>query len=60
MLKKAKNDGKPIFLSIGFSTCHWCHQRRKESFEDVETAQIINRNFIPINVHREERPDRSL
>ena len=55
--KKARNDGKPIFLSIGYSTCHWCHQMRRESFEDESTAAFINRNFIPIKVDREERPE---
>lgn len=54
---KAKNDGKPIFLSIGYSTCHWCHNMRKESFEDEKTAAFINKNFIPIKVDREERPE---
>jgi len=56
-LKKAKNDGKPIFLSIGYSTCHWCHQLARESFEDETIAAIINKNFIPIKVDREERPE---
>ncbi len=56
-LRKAKNDGKPILLSIGYSTCHWCHQMARESFEDPETAAIINKNFIPIKVDREERPE---
>ncbi len=56
-LKKAKNDNKPIFLSIGYSTCHWCHRMREESFEDQKTASFINKNFIPIKVDREERPE---
>ncbi len=56
-LAKAKNDNKPIFLSIGYSTCHWCHVMRKESFEDERTASFINRHFIPIKVDREERPE---
>jgi uncharacterized protein len=56
-LTKAKNDNKPIFLSIGYSTCHWCHQMRKETFEDERTAAFINKNFIPIKVDREERPE---
>jgi uncharacterized protein YyaL (SSP411 family) len=56
-LRKARNDGKPIFLSIGYSTCHWCHQMARESFEDPATAAIINKNFIPIKVDREERPE---
>ncbi|MDG6990777.1 MAG: thioredoxin domain-containing protein [Nitrososphaerota archaeon] len=54
---KAKNDGKPIFLSIGYSTCHWCHVMRRESFEDSKTAAFINKNFIPVKVDREERPE---
>jgi uncharacterized protein YyaL (SSP411 family) len=56
-LKKAKNDNKPIFLSIGYSTCHWCHVQEKESFEDEKIASLINKNFIPIKVDREERPE---
>jgi uncharacterized protein YyaL (SSP411 family) len=56
-LSKAKNDNKPIFLSIGYSTCHWCHQMRKESFEDERVAAFINKNFIPIKVDREEMPE---
>ncbi|MDA4120847.1 MAG: thioredoxin domain-containing protein, partial [Thaumarchaeota archaeon] len=56
-LRKAKNDNKPIFLSIGYSTCHWCHVMAHESFEDEGTAALINRNFIPIKVDREERPE---
>ncbi|MDG7006859.1 MAG: thioredoxin domain-containing protein [Nitrososphaerota archaeon] len=55
--EKAKNDGKPILLSIGYSTCHWCHQMRKESFENQKTAAFINEHFIPIKVDREERPE---
>ena len=46
-LAKAKNDGKPIFLSIGYASCHWCHQLAKESFEDLDTAALLNKNFIP-------------
>jgi uncharacterized protein len=55
--EKAKIEDKPIFLSIGYSTCHWCHVMEKESFEDEEVAKILNENFIPIKVDREERPD---
>ncbi len=55
--RKAKNDGKPIFLSIGYSTCHWCHQFARESFEDEKTSALINKNFIPIKVDREEMPE---
>ncbi len=56
-LNKAKKEDKPIFLSIGYSTCHWCHVMERESFEDQEVAEIMNNNFIPIKVDREERPD---
>jgi uncharacterized protein YyaL (SSP411 family) len=55
--KKAMAEDKPIFLSIGYSTCHWCHVMEKESFEDTETATLINDAFIAIKVDREERPD---
>ena len=54
---KAKKEDKPIFLSIGYSTCHWCHVMAHESFEDTEVARIMNDNFIAIKVDREERPD---
>jgi uncharacterized protein YyaL (SSP411 family) len=56
-LQKAKNSDKPIFLSIGYSACHWCHVMAHESFEDIEIAKIMNENFINIKVDREERPD---
>lgn len=55
--EKAKEENKPIFLSIGYSTCHWCHVMERESFEDQEVAGILNKNFISIKVDREERPD---
>ncbi len=55
--EKAKSEDKPIFLSIGYSTCHWCHVMAHESFEDESTAEILNKNFISIKVDREERPD---
>ena len=55
--EKAKKEDKPIFLSIGYSTCHWCHVMEKESFEDPEVAKLINEVFVPIKVDREERPD---
>ncbi len=48
---------KPILLSVGYSACHWCHRLREESFEDEDTASLINRNFVSIKVDREERPD---
>ena len=53
----AKEEDKPIFLSIGYSTCHWCHVMAHESFEDTTVAEILNKNFISIKVDREERPD---
>lgn len=55
--EKAKNENKPIFLSIGYSTCHWCHVMAHESFEDNRTANILNDYFVSIKVDREERPD---
>nr|MDQ2660085.1 thioredoxin domain-containing protein [Verrucomicrobiota bacterium] len=54
---KARVENKPIFLSIGYSTCHWCHVMAHESFEDAATAEIMNREFVNIKVDREERPD---
>jgi uncharacterized protein len=54
---KAKRENKPIFLSIGYSTCHWCHVMEKESFEDEEVAGLMNDAFVSIKVDREERPD---
>jgi len=56
-LKKAKDENKPIFLSIGYSSCHWCHVMAHESFENEDIAKIMNENFINIKVDREERPD---
>ncbi|MGH9402376.1 MAG: thioredoxin domain-containing protein [Terriglobia bacterium] len=53
----ARRENKPIFLSIGYSTCHWCHVMERESFEDSEVAAAMNEAFIPIKVDREERPD---
>lgn len=54
---RAKNEDKPIFLSIGYATCHWCHVMEHESFEDAEVAQILNNNFVSIKIDREELPD---
>ncbi len=54
---KARREDKPIFLSIGYSTCHWCHVMEKESFEDPRVANLLNETFICIKVDREERPD---
>jgi hypothetical protein len=56
-LAKAKTEDKPILLSIGYSACHWCHVMAHESFEDEETAKLMNENFVNIKVDREERPD---
>ncbi|MGP8152791.1 MAG: thioredoxin domain-containing protein [Smithella sp.] len=55
--EKAKQEDKPIFLSIGYSTCHWCHVMERESFEDEEAAGLLNNTFVNIKVDREERPD---
>lgn len=55
--QKAKEEDKPIFLSIGYATCHWCHIMAHESFEDEEVARILNKDYISIKVDREERPD---
>ncbi len=54
---KARMEDKPIFLSIGYSTCHWCHVMERESFEDSRTAALMNEVFVSIKVDREERPD---
>lgn len=54
---KARLEDKPIFLSVGYATCHWCHVMERESFEDPEVAALINQNFVPIKVDREELPD---
>jgi len=55
--EKARREHKPIFLSIGYSTCHWCHVMARESFENEDVARILNRLFVSIKVDREERPD---
>ncbi|MEX0821288.1 MAG: thioredoxin domain-containing protein, partial [Rhodothermales bacterium] len=55
--EKAREEDRPIFLSIGYSTCHWCHVMEHESFEDEEVAALMNEAFVPIKVDREERPD---
>jgi uncharacterized protein YyaL (SSP411 family) len=54
---KARRENKPVFLSVGYSTCHWCHVMAHESFESEEVAAIMNREFVNIKVDREERPD---
>ena len=56
-LRRAKKENKPIFLSIGYSACHWCHVMERESFEDHEVAKVLNASFVSIKVDREERPD---
>jgi uncharacterized protein len=55
--QKAADEDKPIFLSIGYATCHWCHVMAHESFEDLQAADILNKHFVSIKVDREERPD---
>ncbi len=55
--ERAREENKPIFLSVGYSTCHWCHVMAHESFEDRATAEILNKYFISVKVDREERPD---
>jgi uncharacterized protein YyaL (SSP411 family) len=54
---EAKRTGKPVFLSVGYSTCHWCHVMEEESFEDLEIARFLNEHYVAIKVDREERPD---
>jgi len=56
-LARARAEKKPIFLSIGYAACHWCHVMEHESFEDEEVAELLNREFVPVKVDREERPD---
>src|SRR6185436_19864753 len=55
--EKARNEGKPIYLSVGYSSCHWCHVMEHESFENHEVAGVLNKHFISVKVDREERPD---
>src|SRR5258705_13746033 len=54
---KARAEAKPIFLSIGYSTCHWCHVMEHESFENADVAAVLNDHYVSIKVDREERPD---
>ncbi|MBT6625904.1 MAG: thioredoxin domain-containing protein, partial [Gemmatimonadetes bacterium] len=56
-LQRARDEDKPIFLSVGYSTCYWCHVMERKVFSNVEIAAIMNRDFINIKVDREERPD---
>jgi uncharacterized protein YyaL (SSP411 family) len=55
--EEARRSGRPVFLSVGYSTCHWCHVMEGESFEDLEIARVLNERYVPIKVDREERPD---
>ena len=55
--ERARTENRPIFLSVGYSTCHWCHVMEHESFEDAQVAEILNAHFVSIKVDREERPD---
>ncbi|HEY7727584.1 MAG TPA: thioredoxin domain-containing protein, partial [Candidatus Eisenbacteria bacterium] len=55
--ERARREEKPVFLSIGYSSCHWCHVMERESFESAAIAKLLNENFISIKVDREERPD---
>src|SRR5258708_2882449 len=55
--ERARKEDKPIFLSIGYSACHWCHVMERESFENEEIARVLKKDFISIKVDREERPD---
>ena len=55
--EKARREQKPVFLSIGYATCHWCHVMAEESFESPAVAEILNRNFVTVRLDREERPD---
>src|SRR2546430_5944227 len=56
-LERARQLDRPIFLSIGYSACHWCHVMEHESFEDEEVARLLNEHFVSLKVDREERPD---
>ncbi len=56
-LQLAKELDRPIFLSVGYSACHWCHVMAHESFEDPEVAALLNQHFVSVKVDREERPD---
>src|SRR6476469_8878523 len=55
--EKAKALHRPVLLSVGYSTCHWCHVMEEESFEDEEIARYINSHYVPVKVDREQRPD---
>src|SRR6056300_944544 len=55
--ERAQAEDKPIFLSIGYSTCHWCHVMERESFEDLRVARLMNQHFVCVKIDRERRPD---
>src|ERR1700741_3992240 len=55
--RRAATESQPVLLSVGYSTCHWCHVMEEESFEDEEVAEYLNRNYVAIKVDREVRPD---
>ena len=55
--EKARREDRPLFLSIGYSACHWCHVMERESFENEEIAAVLNERFVAVKVDREERPD---
>lgn len=55
--RTARREDRPVFLSVGYSTCHWCHVMERESFEDREVADALNRDWVAVKVDREERPD---
>ena len=55
--ERAVREDKPVFLSIGYATCHWCHVMAEESFENEAVAEVLNRDYIAVKVDREERPD---
>ena len=55
--EKARRENKPVLLSIGYSTCHWCHVMERESFESEEVAAVLNERYVAIKLDREERPD---
>ncbi|HEV3046788.1 MAG TPA: DUF255 domain-containing protein, partial [Solirubrobacteraceae bacterium] len=56
-LARAREEDKPLLVSIGYSACHWCHVMERESFEDGATARVMNESFVCVKVDREERPD---
>ena len=56
-LARARGEDRPILLSVGYAACHWCHVMERESFEDAETAAVMNEHFVSVKVDREERPD---